>query len=112
MRLWNAHRRVLHKNPLSPLQRLELLSTPDGWRKVLDEEVVKFVDDLKANNLAGAPEQQEQIVKQLLHNTPRFFSRPKNVPLELRKQIFLYCPFLLFLTFQYRPIDHILGQTL
>lgn len=91
MRLWNAHKRVIHKlKQQSPkLERLQ--AKGDGWRKLLSEDVVKFVDDLESYNLAGSSEEQKERIGTILHDPARFFSRPKNVPLELRKQIYLYC---------------------
>jgi hypothetical protein len=97
MRLWNAHRRVYLQKQLPFADRVRLQREPLGWRKLLSEDVVKYVDSLKENRLAGTEEQQEKRIRCLLHNTPRFFSQPKNVPLEMRKQVYLYHPFPAFL---------------
>jgi hypothetical protein len=87
MRLFNAHRRVLHRRVLPPGQIQLLENGGDDWRNILKEDIVKFVDDLEATD---APPPQEWVIKQLMGDPGRFFSRPKNVPLELRKQVYLY----------------------
>jgi hypothetical protein len=89
MRLFNGHKRVLLKNKLSSEKFRRLKNEPYSWRKILTADVVKFVDDLEKNNLAGSKEDQKKRIRQLLHSPATFFSRPKNVPLELRKQIYL-----------------------
>ena len=96
MRLWNAHRRVFYKKPIPYLHLLALEKSPNGWRKILTEDVVKFVDDLEEKNLAGSQDEQRHRIMLMLQDTPRFFSRPKNVPIELRKQIYLYDSHLAF----------------
>jgi hypothetical protein len=91
MRLWNAHRRVYHKRKLLPSQILDLEKKQDGWRELVTEDVVKFVDELKAKNLAGGEEEQRKRISQITRDPAGFFSRPRNVPLVLRQQVYLYC---------------------
>ncbi len=91
MRLWNAHRRVFHKRKLPLLKRLALKNEPNGWRQLLTEDVIKFIVDLEWYNLAGSQKEQEQRISTITRDPANYFSRPKNVPLELRTQIYLYC---------------------
>jgi hypothetical protein len=90
MRLWNAHRRVFLKRqlPAEEIHRLE--KTINGWRQILSDDVVKFIDDLDLENLAGSAEEREARIKTITRNPAEFFSRPRNVPLEMRKQVYLY----------------------
>jgi hypothetical protein len=96
MRLWNAHRRVLHKRVLPHNEILRVKNEPDGWRQLLAEDVVKFVDDLKENNLAGSKETERRRIKLILRDPAKFFCRPIHVPPELRKQIYLYASLFAF----------------
>lgn len=90
MRLWNAHQRVILKRKL-PLQRLLRLEKKiDGWRQILSEDVIKYIDDLDMENLAGSAEERNTRITTITRNPAMFFSRPKNVPLEMRKQVYLY----------------------
>ena len=90
MRLWNAHRRVFLKRQLPSAEILRLENETNGWRQILSEDVVKFIDDLDLDGLAGSPEEREARIRTITRNPAQFFSRPKNVPLEMRKQVYLY----------------------
>jgi hypothetical protein len=90
MRLYNAHRPVFYKKRLPVEKILKLQNEPEGWRQFVNEDVVNFVDELEASGVAGTEEEQALRKKHLLRSPAAFFSRPKNVPLELRKQIYLY----------------------
>jgi hypothetical protein len=89
MRIWNAHRQVFLRRPLPTESIVSLKRQPNGWRKILSEDVVKFVDDLEAYGLAGSEEEQRKRIELLIRNPIVYFSQPKNVPIELRKQIYL-----------------------
>lgn len=90
MRLFNGSRRVLHKRRLLPPAITNLQSQPDGWRQILNPDVAKFVDDLSVREPETAPERKTQVINQLIQSPAESFSRPNNVPLSLRKQIYLY----------------------
>jgi hypothetical protein len=81
-RLWNAHKRIktgrTHPPPEWPLKNLE---EKDEWRTLVTPDIVEYIDKAKPS-----PEDHAQI----LRNPLKFFSRPKNVPVEFRKQVYLY----------------------
>lgn len=54
------------------------------WRKYVSEDVVRFVDDMEAQGTKLLPEEVLSLVK----NPSRYFSRPQNVPTNLRKQVY------------------------
>lgn len=87
MRLWNAHRRIYQKRVKPWVEIKQLQGKQDGWRKILAEDVVKFVDDLQQNGASA--ETLQAAIAGLVRDPSDYLSRPKNVPLELRKQIYL-----------------------
>jgi hypothetical protein len=81
-RLWNAHKRIKtgRTQPLPewPPKDLEENGT---WRELVTPDIVEYIDKAKPS-----PEDHAEI----LRNPHKFFSRPKNVPVEFRKQVYLY----------------------
>ena len=78
MRLWNAHRPVKLKRQLSPNRLRRLENRLDGWRQILSDDVVKYIDDLDMENLAGSAEERQARIKVITRDPALFFSRPKN----------------------------------
>lgn len=93
-RLWNAKRRIQSSKGVSPAHLKELQEDPfsESWRQVASQDVVDFVDKYEGRDKTGHPIREmlpEQKVK-LLQSPARYFSRPHNVPNEMRKQVRLY----------------------
>lgn len=81
-RLWNAHKPIktgrTHRLPRWPLKRVE---DSDNWRTWVTPDIVEHIDKAKPS-----PEDHAEI----LQNPHAFFSKPRNVPVEFRKQVYLY----------------------
>jgi hypothetical protein len=81
-RLWNAHKRI-ETGRTQSLQGWcpKSLVESNKWREMVTPDIVEYID--KAN---PSPEDRYRIVR-----SPHwFFSRPGNVPVEFRKQVYLY----------------------
>ena len=81
-RLWNAHKRI-ETGRTQSLQgwRPKALVESNKWREMVTPDIVEYID--KAN---PSPEDRYRIIR-----SPHwFFSRPRNVPVEFRKQVYLY----------------------
>ena len=102
-RLWNAHKRI-KTGQVKPLagrlhglrpgmqeattkgmeveqNQKQVPEEDDRWREVVTPDIVEFIDKAKVS-----PEDLYRI----LRNPHQFFSRPRNVPVEFRKQVYLY----------------------
>jgi hypothetical protein len=93
-RLWNAKRRIQGSKGLLPAHIQELEADPysEAWRRIVSQDVADFVDKYEGRDSTGHPirEMRPEQKTQLLKSPVRYFSRPHNVPPELRKQVYLY----------------------
>jgi hypothetical protein len=90
-RLWNAKRRIKSgrildmKGALAPkhieLAVLQKDKDSQAWKKLVSEDVVKFIEDAKL------PMKERRAC---LANPNAYFAYPINVPDALRKQVYLY----------------------
>lgn len=55
-----------------------------SWRAEVSEDVEQFIDDMEAQGTKLLPEEQ----KALLTSPAHYFSRPQNVPANLREQVY------------------------
>lgn len=86
-KLYNAKRRI--RNSLgvkSPAVFADIQRDPfsESWRTEVSEDVEQFVDDMEAQGTKLLPEEQQA----LLTNPAHYFSRPQNVPTNLREQVY------------------------
>jgi len=85
--LYNAKRRILTSKPVwdrAVLSRLRENPFDETWRQHVSEDVAQFVDDMEAQGTKLLPEEKLALVA----NPSQYFSRPHNVPLSLRKQVY------------------------
>ena len=95
-RLWNAKRRIKVSQGLTKPQYLAYKRNPESknWRDQVSPDVAEFIDVNTSDSVADQamrdhpllPEEKDRV----LRNPARFFSRPYNVPVQQRKQVFLY----------------------
>ena len=86
-RLFNAKRRVLTSRPVwdqDVLGRLKENPFDETWRQHVSPDVIQFVDDMEAQGTKLLPEEKLALVSY----PPRYFSRPQNVPVSLREQVY------------------------
>lgn len=81
-RLWNAHQRIkTGRTQCLPEWPPKKLEENDKWREVVTPDIVEYIDKAK-------PSTQDRY--EILRNPHKYFSRPRNVPAEFRKQVYLY----------------------
>lgn len=86
-KLYNGKRRIRHSLGVTSRKTLaELQHDPfsQSWRDEVSEDVAQFVDDMEAQGTKLLPEEQ----KALLSSPAHYFSRPQNVPANLREQVY------------------------
>lgn len=86
-RLYNGHRRVKSAIGIQSTQataELERDPLSQAWRSEVSKDVEQFVDDMEAQGTKLLPEEQ----RQLLRGPAHYFSRPQNVPVNLRQQVY------------------------
>jgi len=81
-RLWNAHKRIkTGKTQPLPGRLPQKLEEDEKWREIVTPDIVEYIDKAK-------PSLED--CHQILRNSHKFFSRPRNVPVEFRQQVYLY----------------------
>lgn len=86
-KLYNGKRRVKSalgirsQKIFAELQRDHLAQS---WRTEVSEDVAQFVDDMEAQGTKLLPEEQSALLRSPAH----YFSRPQNVPVNLREQVY------------------------
>lgn len=86
-KLYNGKRRIQSALGIkSPEVLAEIQRDPfsQSWRQEVSEDVAQFVDDMEAQGTKLLPEEQ----KALLTSPAHYFSRPQNVPVNLREQVY------------------------
>jgi len=85
--LYNAKRRILTSKPVwdkAVLARLRENPFDETWRQHVSQDVTQFVDDMEAQGTKLLPEEKLALVA----NPAQYFSRPHNVPVNLRQQVY------------------------
>lgn len=85
--LYNAKRRILVSKPVTDkgvLSRLRQNPFDETWRQHVSQDVTQFVDDMEAQGTKLLPEEKLALVS----NPAQYFSRPQNVPMNLREQVY------------------------
>lgn len=85
--LYNAKRRILTSKPVwDKAVRFRLKENPfdETWRQHVSEDVTQFVDDMEAQGTKLLPEEKLALIS----NPAMYFSRPNNVPVNLRQQVY------------------------
>lgn len=86
-KLYNAKRRVktaLGVKSWKVLEELQRDHLSQSWRDEVSEDVKEFVDDMEAQGTKLLPEEQTALLRSPAH----YFSRPQNVPVSLREQVY------------------------
>lgn len=91
--LYNAKRQIDSSRGLGPgaIKRLKDDEFWLGWRELVSQDVVDFVDNYEGRDTTGHPIREMNLADKLrlMESPARYFSRPQNVPERLRKQIYL-----------------------
>lgn len=86
-KLYNAKRRVktaLGVRSQKILAEIQQDHLSQAWRDEVSPDVAQFIDDMEAQGTKLLPEEQ----RQLLQSPAHYFSRPQNVPVNLREQVY------------------------
>lgn len=86
-KLFNAKRKIKTSRGVSnrfARTAIEKDTFTEEWRKHVSEDVSRFIDDMEAQGTKLLPEERLALLK----NPARYFSRPQNVPIPLRQQVY------------------------
>ena len=86
-KLFNAKRKIRTSRGVSDRflrAAIEKDAFNQEWRNHVSEDVSQFVDDMEAQGTKLLPEERLA----LLRDPARYFSRPQNVPVSLRQQVY------------------------
>jgi hypothetical protein len=106
-KLWNAKRRIRVSQPLPSAERRDLarsvprsqvlakLDEDPSWQNKVSPDVKSFIEINSSDDPAHIALRDDKLlpedIKKLLINPSKFFSRPWRVPVQQRKQVYLYC---------------------
>ena len=88
-KLWNAHKR-LPPRALSRISRAGIAKRieAEDWASLVSEEVAGFIEKAMRNEETAVLGKKEMI--ECIKDPTSYFRFPKNVPVQYRKQIYLY----------------------
>jgi hypothetical protein len=105
-KLWNAKRRIRVSQPLPHSDRFKLAKVPKGqileqvkknpsWMEKVSPDVKRFIEINSSDDPDHLALRDDKLlpedIRLLLSNPALFFSRPWRVPVQQRKQVYLYC---------------------